>query len=94
VKPWEPGRPNRKTKIEADRRDDLKEYLKKNAIGTLIQWGGQAVHRLKALGFTQNLPQTDLLFQRMLMMPMNMALSDEDLEYVCDTIRTFYGYRG
>jgi dTDP-4-amino-4,6-dideoxygalactose transaminase len=80
--------------IEAERRDDLKEYLKKNGIGTLIQWGGQAVHQLKALGFTQNLPKTDLLFQRMLMLPMNMALSDEDLDYVCENIRAFYGYRG
>ena len=79
--------------IEAERRDDLKEYLKENGIGTLIQWGGQAVHQLKALGFTQNLPKTDLLFQRMLMLPMNMAMSDEDLEYVCETIHSFYGYR-
>jgi dTDP-4-amino-4,6-dideoxygalactose transaminase len=78
--------------IEAERRDGLKEYLKENGVGTLIQWGGQAVHQLKALGFTQDLPRTDLLFHRMLMLPMNMALSDEDLEYVCETIRTFYGY--
>jgi dTDP-4-amino-4,6-dideoxygalactose transaminase len=79
--------------VEAERRDGLKEYLKENGIGTLIQWGGQAVHQLKALGFTQDLPKTDLLFQRMLMLPMNMALSDEDLEFVCDTIRAFYGCR-
>ena len=68
-------------------------YLKENGIGTLIQWGGQAIHHLKALGFTQNLPKTDLLFQRMLMLPMNMSFPDEDLDYVCETIRAFYGYR-
>jgi|SRR5208337_1522115 len=79
--------------IEAERRDQLKAYLSEARIGTLIQWGGQALHQLKALGFTQNLPTTDLLFRRMLMLPMNMALSDEDLEYVCDTIRSFYGYQ-
>lgn len=79
--------------IEAENRDGLKAYLKENGIGTLIQWGGQPVHQLKALGFTQHLPVTDHLFQRMLMLPMNMCLSDDDLHYVCEAIRTFYGYQ-
>lgn len=79
--------------IEAEQRDALKAYLKENGVGTLIQWGGQAVHQLKALSFTQDLPRTDRLFQRMLMLPMNMCLSNDDLQYVCETIRAFYGYR-
>jgi dTDP-4-amino-4,6-dideoxygalactose transaminase len=78
--------------IEGDQRDELKEFLKQRGIGTLIQWGGQAVHQLKALGFTQHLPYTDRLFTRMLMLPMNMALSDDDVHYVCDQIRGFYRY--
>jgi dTDP-4-amino-4,6-dideoxygalactose transaminase len=78
--------------IEAEKRDDLKLFLKERGIGTLIQWGGQAVHHLKALGFTQHLPYTDRLFTRMLMIPLNMSLTDDDLHYVCDTIRSFYGY--
>jgi dTDP-4-amino-4,6-dideoxygalactose transaminase len=78
--------------IEADRRDDLKQHLEDHGIGTLIQWGGQAIHHLAALGFTQRLPYTDLLFKRMLMLPMNMSLSDEDVDYVCDSVRAFYGY--
>src|SRR6266851_1134815 len=40
--------------IEADKREDLKPYLKEHGIGTLIQWGGRAVHQLRALGFTQD----------------------------------------
>ena len=78
--------------IEAERRDRLKQYLKDHGIGTLIQWGGKAVHQLEALGFTQQLPHTDWLFTRMLMLPMNMSLSDDDVDYVCDNIRSFYGY--
>jgi len=77
--------------IEAERRDELKQYLKDRGIGTLIQWGGQAVHHLKALGFTQSLPYTDRLFTRLLMLPMNMSLSDDDVHYVCDAIEGFYG---
>ncbi len=77
--------------IEAERRDELREWMKERRIGTLIQWNGQAIHHLKALGFTQSLPYTDYLFTRMLMLPMNMSLSDEDADYVCDNIREFYG---
>lgn len=77
--------------IEGERRDELKLHLKERGIGTLIQWGGQAVHQMKALGFTQHLPYTDHLFTRMLMLPMNMSLSDDDVDHVCDQIRAFYG---
>jgi dTDP-4-amino-4,6-dideoxygalactose transaminase len=78
--------------IEAEKRDDLKQCLKDRGIGSLIQWGGRAIHQLKALGFTQHLPHTDWLFTRLLMLPMNMSLSDDDVQYVCDNIRDFYGY--
>jgi len=77
--------------IEAERRDELKEYLKENGIGTLIQWGGQAIHHLKALGFTQTLSFTDHLFERLLMLPMNMSVTDEEVCYISEHIRRFYG---
>lgn len=78
--------------IEAEKRDVLKQHLKDRGIGTLIQWNGEAIHHLTVLGFTQHLPYTDRLFTRLLMLPMNMSLSDDDVHYVCDNIRTFYGY--
>lgn len=77
--------------IEAERRDELRAFLKEKGVGTLVQWGGQAVHHLKALGFAQKLPYTDSLFERTLMLPMNMSLSDDDVHYVSDCIRRFYG---
>jgi dTDP-4-amino-4,6-dideoxygalactose transaminase len=77
--------------IEAENRDLLKAYLAENGIGTLVQWGGQAIHQLRSLGFTQTLPYTDHLFSRMLMLPLNMSISDEKVEYVCSTVRRFYG---
>jgi dTDP-4-amino-4,6-dideoxygalactose transaminase len=76
--------------IEADRRDDLKSYLSDKGIGTLIQWNGQAVHTMNNLGFTQSLPYTEELFTRLLLLPMNVSLSDEDIEYVCKAIQRFY----
>ena len=76
--------------IEAERRDTLKEHLKVRGVGTLIQWGGKAVHQFKKLGFTQSLPRTDALFTRLLMLPMNMSLTDDDVNHVSDCILEFY----
>ncbi|OVE80842.1 cell wall biogenesis protein [bacterium M21] len=76
--------------LEADRRDELKSFLADCRIGTLIQWGGKAVHQFSNLGFDQSLPYTEGLFERMLMVPMNMSLSDDDVHYVCDCIERFY----
>ncbi len=76
--------------IEAERRDGLKAYLADNGVGTLIQWGGMPVHVFRKLGFTQSLPYTEKLFERLLMLPMNTSLSDEDVEYVCEIVRKFY----
>ncbi len=77
--------------IEADRRDELKRFLGVSRVGTLIQWNGKAVHQCQALGFNQHLPYTDYLFTRMLMLPIHMTLSDEDVVYVAESIRRFYG---
>jgi len=78
--------------IESEARDALQQHLAQRGIGTLIQWGGVGIHQMKALGFKSHLPLSDRLFSRMLMLPMNMSLSDEDAEYVCDSIRNFFGY--
>lgn len=77
--------------IEADHRDELKRYLAESGVGTLIQWGGKAVHQWAKLGFTDRLPHTEYLFTRMLMLPMNLALSNDDIHYICSCIRGFYG---
>jgi dTDP-4-amino-4,6-dideoxygalactose transaminase len=77
--------------IEAERRDDLKIYLKDNGIGTLIQWNGQPVHSIKSLGFTgKGLPYTEMMFKKCLMLPMNTSLVDDDVNYICDKIIEFY----
>ncbi len=76
--------------IEADRRDELQGYLKAQGVGSLVQWGGKAVHQIEVLGLSANLPYTEKMFTRCLMLPMNTSLSNEDVEYVCDQIRRFY----
>src|SRR5262249_655675 len=76
--------------IEAERRDELKGYLERWGVRTIIQWAGTPVHQFRELGFDVRLPRTDRLFTRCLMLPMNTALSDDDIDYVCDKVRAFY----
>jgi dTDP-4-amino-4,6-dideoxygalactose transaminase len=76
--------------LQADNRDQLKKYLAELGIGTLIQWGGKGVHQWDGLGFTQVLPKVELFFQRSIMLPMNMFVSDDDISYVSKSIIDFY----
>lgn len=76
--------------LQADRRDELKEHLRVNGVGTLIQWGGKAVHQWERLGFLVKLPKTERFFARCIMLPMNVFVSDDEVHYVCDQVRAFY----
>ena len=78
--------------VEADRRDELRAHLDQQGVRTIIQWGGTPVHQFGELGFKgATLPATDSLFKRCFLLPMHTALTGDDVEYICDAIRSFYG---
>ncbi len=77
--------------IEADRRDELKSFLKDGGVGTLVQWGGKAVHQYPKLGLKASLPVTERFFTRCMMLPLNMMVTTDDVDHVCAVIREFYG---
>ena len=76
--------------VEVPNRDELKEYLSNKGVGTLIQWGGKAVHEFKDLGFTQSMPFTENIMRISLLLPLNMSITDDEVDYVCQCIRGFY----
>ncbi len=75
-------------------RDELRLYLSEKDIGTLIQWGGHPVHHFEGLGYGKDkfkdLPNTDAFFEKCLMLPINMSMTNEDTCYVIDSICNFY----
>lgn len=78
--------------VESGRRDALREYLTANGVRTIIQWAGIPVHQFKDLGLPKfNLPKTDSFFQRCFLLPMNTSLTDDEVAYICEVIRKFYG---
>ena len=76
--------------IEASERDLLQDYLKENGIGTLIQWGGKAIHQWEHLGFNVHLPKAECFFKKCIMLPMNMFITNDNIDYICKKIKDFY----
>lgn len=77
--------------IEAERRDELRTHLSECGIGTLIQWGGFPLHWIEALQLNFDLPRTDEVFSRCLLLPMNSMLTNPEVEEVIAAVRAFYG---
>lgn len=76
--------------LEADERDELKQYLARCGVGTLIQFGGEALHQVEVLGLSANLPRTDQVYRRSLMLPLNPSVDDEQVQHVCSSVLDFY----
>ena len=78
----------------AERRDGLKEFLAQNGVGTIIQWAGKPVHHFEQLGYGKNkysdLNYTDWFFEHCIMLPMNMSITDKDIQYITSCIKKFY----
>jgi dTDP-4-amino-4,6-dideoxygalactose transaminase len=74
----------------AESRDDLRLFLKERGVGTLVQWGGKALHQWEGLGLKASLPRVEKFFEDCLMLPMNNFISNDDVLYVCEVIKSFY----
>ena len=80
--------------IQAERRDELKQHLAENGIGTAIHYP-IPIHLQEAaknLGYGQgSFPVTEQQAERVLSLPVYPELQTAELEYVVQAIRTFYG---
>lgn len=77
--------------IEKYRRNKLKEYLYEKGIETLVSWRipNHKQGRLFKLDDI-NLPKTENASQTVLSLPMYDGLTDEEVAYVIETIRSFF----
>ena len=77
--------------IEGEKRNELRSYLAEKGVETMITWGGKAIHQFKSLALNHfSLPRTEKLFEGILMLPMHPDLSDDDVNYIIETIKEFY----
>jgi dTDP-4-amino-4,6-dideoxygalactose transaminase len=77
--------------IEARDRDALRTHLEGDGVRTILQWGGKTIQQFDRLGLAPaHLPYTEQMVQRFMLLPMNTALRDDDVHYICDSIEAFY----
>ena len=79
--------------ILAERRDELADYLKANEIGTSIYYP-IPLHLQKCfeyLGYKKgDFPVSERICESILALPIYPEITDEEVEFVCETIKKFY----
>lgn len=79
--------------IQAEGRDQLKDYLAGRGIGTRIHYP-IPIHLQEAakdLGYRKgSLPVTEYLSERILSLPVYQQLGEENIHFICKTIHEFY----
>ncbi len=79
--------------IRAPRRDELQAWLKSQGVFTGIHYP-VPVHLQNAMGLLDyragDLPMTERVAGEILSLPMYAELSDEEIEYIADSIKAFY----
>jgi dTDP-4-amino-4,6-dideoxygalactose transaminase len=80
--------------IEAQSRDDLREFLSQAGIGTILQWGGFMIHQYRELDLNSDLnsdlSHTEEVSKKFMLLPLHSMLSNEDVVYICEKINEFY----
>ncbi|MDZ8239860.1 MAG: DegT/DnrJ/EryC1/StrS family aminotransferase [Nostoc sp. ChiQUE01a] len=81
--------------IQADRRDELRQFLSDRGIGTAIHYP-VPIHLStvgKELGYPEgSFPVTEMQARRILSLPIYQGLTVEELHQVCENIKLFYQY--
>jgi dTDP-4-amino-4,6-dideoxygalactose transaminase len=76
--------------ITTDWRNPLADHLRADGIETLVSWP-IALHRQPGLGLGHHrLPRTEALCDRVLSLPMHVELTDDQVEYVAESVRRFF----
>jgi dTDP-4-amino-4,6-dideoxygalactose transaminase len=76
--------------VEAERRDELRAFLDGHGVKTILQWGGKVLHQFPKLGFSGTAEYAERMSGVFLLLPMNTAIADDDVHYICDRIEEFY----
>jgi len=77
--------------LRAKQGNGFSDYLKQNGIEVLTQFR-KPYYKHQALKLVdRGFPETEALSREVCSLPMNVELSDEEIEYVIRTVRSFYG---
>lgn len=76
--------------VRAQHRDKLVAHLRECGIEVLISWP-KPMHHQEALGLGHfHLPETEEISKEVISLPLNTEISNEQVEFVIESIRNFY----
>ncbi len=77
--------------VRAKQENDFSEFLKANGVEVLTQFR-KPYYRHEALKLEdRGFPETEALSREVCSLPMNVEISDQEVDYVIATVRQFYG---
>lgn len=79
--------------VMADHRDDLISYLKKNGVGTSVHFIPVHMMSFWRKFSIDYLPNTDLIFSKLVSLPLYSKMSLYQIHYVSNLIENFYALR-
>ncbi len=71
-----------------EKRIELMSFLKQNGIGTRLMY--PPINKQKAYQIPGEHPVSNLVGEKGLWLPSQSSLSEQQIEYICNTIREFY----
>jgi perosamine synthetase len=74
--------------IKAENRNDLSVFLMENGINTGVHY--KPIHLYRCYGSQPKLPVAETVFSRILTLPLYPDLTEENVFYIIDKIKTFY----
>jgi len=75
--------------LKAEDRDKLSVYLKENGITTGVHY--KPIHLYTCYGNKPRLPFSEVVFEKIISLPMHPNLTSDEVEFIIDTILQFYG---
>jgi dTDP-4-amino-4,6-dideoxygalactose transaminase len=77
--------------VRAKQGNDFSEYLRKNGVEVLTQFR-KPYYRHEALKLEdRGFPETEVLSREVCSLPMNVEITDNEIDYVISVVRAFYG---
>ena len=77
--------------VRAKQGNDFSEYLKANGVEVLTQFR-KPYYRHEALQLEdRGFPETEALSREVCSLPMNVEITDQEVDYVIAVVRRFYG---
>ena len=76
--------------VRSKQGDAFVDHLKKNGVEVLVQFRKPYYKHVALNLVDRGFPETEALSREVCSLPMNVEMSDEDVEYVIRTVRSFY----